>query len=456
MKNFLKSYNIFTLIFIVVILITVICTPLYGLGDLSEYTSTFESVGLYNSNADTYAIAQNYGISQPDASEKSAFQIFLMVLISINKLLFSKTIFNIHFLSVIYSLIFILGMYFLQKNMSFEKDYLNYAFSALLGVVFLDLGYLAYFNSFYTDALIFVLVIALSALSVSIAKKFSYIKLIAFSVFACLLSTMRFSSAVVALAAALVLCIITITLKTKGKTVTLILSAVVAIVSVFSMTNAHIPSRDVKLYNLIYNDLAIEDKAVVEFLNLKENEISENPTMAEMSEAVNGVTYCDVVRYYVANPKQFTANIKSAANNAYFLIQDFASYREAGAHYGLREGTNLKIWNFLKRRVIPNGLWVILLFVVAYAVIAVREYLVYKKGGNISKSCIALFAALLPVGALAEMVATVVTTGKILISKNMFVFGIYFDLMLITVVLWVTTTLIARRETIKERYGVKQ
>jgi len=456
MKNILKSYNIFTLIFIVVILIAVICTPIYGLGDLSEYTSTFESVGLYNSNADTYAIAQNYGISQPDASEKSAFQIFLMVLISINKLLFSKTIFNIHFLSVIYSLIFILGMYFLQKNMRFEKDYLNYAFSALLGIVFFDLGYLAYFNSFYTDALILVLIIALSALSVSISKKFSYIKLILFAVCACLLSAMRFSAAVVALAAALVLCVIAFTLNTKGKTVTLMLSAIVAIVSVFSMTNAHIPARDVKLYNLIYNDFALEDKSVLEYFDLEENEISNNPTMAEMSEAVNNVTYDDVVRYYVSNPKQFTANIKSAANNAYFLIQDFASYREAGAYYGLREGTNLKIWNFLKRRVIPNGLWVILLFTVVYAVIAVREYLIYKKGGNNLKACIALFTVLLPVGAFAEMVATVITTGKILISKNMFVFGIYFDLMLITAVLWVATTLIARRETIKEKYGVKQ
>ncbi len=456
MKNILKSYNIFTVIFIAVVLITVVCTPIFGLGDLSEYTSTFESVGLYNAGADTYAIAQNYGISQPDGNEKSVFQIFIMVLISINKLLFSKTVFNIHFISIVYSLIFIIGMYFLQKNMRFDKDYLNYVFSALLGIVFLDLGYLAYFNSFYNDALIFALIIAMAALAISVARKFSYIKIILFALCACLLSSMRFSAAVVAAFAAVVLCVMALTLNSKGKTVTMVFAVIVAAVSVFSMVNTHIPARDVKLYNLIYNDFAADDKTALEFFDLEDNKIIENPTMAEMSAAVDDVTYGDVVKYYAANPKQFTANIKSAANNAYFLIQDFASYREAGAYYGLREGTNIKIWNFLKRRVLPNGIWVILAFAVIYAVVAVREYIKNKKDGNCTKACIALFAALLPLGALSEMIATVITTGKILISKNMFVFGIYFDLMIITAVLWAAATLIARQEAIKEKYGVKQ
>lgn len=456
MKNIFKSYNIFTIVFAVFVLLTVIWTPVFGLGDLSEYTATFESVGLYNAGADTYAIAQNYGIAEPDGSTKSVFQLFLMLMIGLNKLLFSKTVFNIHFISVVYSAMFLIGIYFLQKNMNFEKDYLNYAFSALLAIIFLDLGYLAYFNSFYTEALIFVLIIALAALAVSIAGKFSYIKLILFAICACLLSAMRFSAAVVALASAAVLAVIAFTAKGKGRAVSIVLGAVVAVVSVTSMINAQIPARDVKLYNLIYNDFAAEsDTAIAEF-GLEGKEIGENPTMVEMSAAVEGITYGDVVKFYAANPDRFGANMKSAANNAYFLIQDFASYRESGAYYGLREGTNLKIWNFLKRRVLPQGIWVILAFIVIYAVMAIREFIKYNRDGKSTKAYLALFAVLMPVGALSEMIGTVITTGKILISKNMFVFGIYFDLMIITAVFWVAATLIARQEDIKTKYGVNQ
>ncbi len=456
MKNVLKSYNIFTLIFLAVILLTVIFTPIYGLGDLSEYTSVFESVGLYNSSSDAYAIAQNYGISQPDGSEKSVFHIFLMLLISINKLLFSKTIFNIHFISIVYSFIFIIGMYFLQKNLRFEKDYLNYVFSALLGLVFLDLGYIAYFNSFYTDALMFVLIIALVALAVASAKKFSYVKLILFAICLCLFSSMRFSSAVTVLCASAILFLLSLMIKRKGKIATAIVSVVVAVVSVFYMVNATVPARDIKLYNLIYNDLAVENESAPEFFGVEGTKLSENPDISEMEEAVDGITYGDVFKYYASHPKQFTSNIKSAANNAYFLIQDFASYHEAGAYYGVREGMTIKIWNFLKRRVLPNGLWVILLFIAVYAVVAVREYLKNKKAGEFEKAYISLFAVILPVGALSEIVATVLTTGKILISKNMFVFGIYFDLMIITAVVWTAATLIARNNAIKEKYGVRQ
>lgn len=454
MKNIFKSHNIFTLLFAAVILLTVVWTPIFGLGDLSEYTATFESVGLYNAGGDTFAIAQNYGIAQSDGSAKSPFQIFLMAVIALNKLLFSKTVFNIHFLSIIYCAIFIIGAYFLQKNIRFEKEYLNYAFSALFGLVFLDLGYLAYFNSFYTEALMFALIIALSALAVSVSRKFSYAKVILLALCACALSGMRFSAAVTVIALGIVLKISTLGVKGGKRIVVAASAAAVIAVAVFSAFNSFVPARDVKLYSLIYNDLAVSDSGALEFFGVEEAK-SENPTMAEMSEAVSGVTYGDVVRYYAKNPKILGENIKSASNNSYFLIQEFASYREAGASYGFRERLPLKIWNFLKKH-LPQGWIVILIFLAAYAVMAVREHMKYKKDGKAVNSSIALFALVLPVGAAAELLGTAVATGKILVSKNMFAFGIYFDLMVITAVLWAAATLISRNEHIKSKYGVNQ
>lgn len=452
MKNILKSHNIFTLIFAVVVALAVVWTPIFGLGDLSEYTSTFESVGLYNAGNDAFAISQNYGISQPDGSAKTPFQIFLMAIIYLNKLLFSKTVFNIHFLSTVYCLIFLAGAYFLQKNIHFEKNYLNYVFSALFGLVFLDLGYLAYFNSFYTEALMFALIIAMAALATSMAKKFSYFKVIALCVCACLFSGMRVSAAVTTLFIGALL--IVFALETKKKIVTVVAGGVTALVAVVALLNPFVPARDVKLYSLIYNDFAVADGDALEFFGLEEAK-SATPSMAEMSEAVADVTYGDVVRYYVKNPKMFSENIKSASNNSYFLIQEFASYREAGADYGFREQFPLKIWNSLKKH-LPQGWVVILVFLVAYAVVAAREYIKNKEGGRTASANIALFAVALPVGALSELLGVTITTGKILVSKNMFAFGIYFDLMVVTAVVWATATMISRNEHIKSKYGVNQ
>lgn len=455
MKRFLKSYNIFTVVFAVILILTVLCTPIFGLGDLSEYTSVFESVGLYNISEDTFCISQSYGISTPDNSVKSVFEIFLILLININKI-FSTEVFNIHFISTVYCIAFLIGIYFLQKNVQLEKDYLNYAFSALLALGFLDLGYIAYFNSFYTEALIFVLIIAVAALAVAMAQKISYFKLVLFALAVCLLSAMRFSTAVVSLSAGAVLFVFAVNTKGRERAVCAVVAAVIAVVSVVSMFTTQIPAREVKLYSHIYNDIAVKDDSALEEFGLDETSFGQDATGDDMKNAVEGITYGDVAKYYLSNPDMLFEKLKAAANNSYFLQLDFAKYTEAGAYYGIRESLCLKIWNTLKKRVLPQGIWVILIFMAAYIVMAVREYMKYKKEEDAVRANIAIFSILLPVGALAEWIGTVITTGEILISKNMFVFGIYFDLMLITAVIWAAATLIARQESIRNKYGVKQ
>ncbi len=448
MKTLLKSYNIFTAVFAAVIILTCVCTPIFGLGDLAEYTSTFENVGLYNMSENTANIARSYGIAEKADGAESVYELFLCFLINVNKL-FSENVFSIHLLSVIYCIAFICAVYFLQKNVILQKDYLNYAFSALLGIIFLDLGYIAYFNSFYSEALVFVLIFVIAALVLSAINRFSYIKLIAFALAAVLLASTRFASAVVVLTLAAAFAVLA--LKHEKRWAITAVSAIVAASSVVFMFNAPVPARDYKLYSHIYTDIADDSDTAL-------SELGAEPMLniADMEGFMEGTTYGDVVKYYASNPKIFFEKLKTAANNSYFLILEFAEYREAGADYGLREHLPLKIWNLLKKRVLPQGIWVILVFIAAYLVMAVREYARYSKEENLLLAGRAVFAAVLPVGALAELAGTVITTGEILISKNMFVFGIYFDMMVLTAVIWAAATLIARQEAIKSKYGVKQ
>lgn len=455
MKKLIKSYNIFTIIIGLVLLLTVVMPPVYGLGDMSEYMSVFENVGLYNTSQDTYCISSTYGIADGGNGPQSVFEAFLSTAISLNKLFFSHTFFNIHFLSSIYCIIFLFGMYFLQKNIQFGKTWINYTFSALLSVVFLDLGYLAYFNSFYSEALAFALIIAICALVLSFFKKFSYVKLALVGICLVPFSTLKISTALTALSFGVLMLWHFSREKGAKRIASVVIAAFVIASSVWSAFNTYIPAGDIKLFNHVYNDIAKTEGTDLSAFALKD--IPEGDlTVEDMKAAVEDITYGDVARYYISNPSAFVKGLKSAANNSYFLVLDFANYREAGGYYGIRDMLCLKIWNKLKRTIIPSGLLVILLFILAYLVVAVKEYIVYRKNGNRQLSGIALFSTALPFGALCEMVGTVLTTGQILISKNMFVFGIYFDMMLVTAIIWGTATLVSRRDSIKEKYGVNQ
>ncbi len=454
MKKLIKSYNIFIILAVAVVLLTVVCVPVYGLGDMSEYLSVFQNTGLYNVSEDTFCIAQSYGIDANAPGAQNLFEMFLGSIVNLNKMLFSNTVFNIHFLSSVYCIVFLLGMYFLQKNTKLEKPSLNYLFSALLSVIFLDLGYLAYFNSFYSEALTFVLVILIAALAVSVIHKFSYLKIVFLSLALIVFSGLKVTGALTSLLFGALLVLYFKEAEGKKKIVSVTLATLVIITSAVSVFSVQIPARDVKLYSHVYNDIVQNNKGDFSNLNLKE--VDDNPTIEDMEEAVADITYGDLVRYYAKNPSVFINSLKLAANNSYFLILDFASYREAGAYYGIRDMLNLKIWNKLKRTVIPSGLPVILIFMFAYVCVSVKEYLKYSKIKDRNRSGVALFCTVLPVAALCEMIGTVLTTGQILISKNMFVFGIYFDLMIVTAIVWGVSTLVSRRDSIREKYGVNQ
>ncbi len=451
MKNLKKTYNVFTILFAIVLVLALVVPPLYGLGDMSEYVPVFENVGLYNTGA-AYSISQQYGIADGKGAQ-TAYEYFLSGVVAVNKALFSETVFDIHFLSVMYIVLFLIGMYLLQRTLQFSDNRINYLFSILLGVVFLDLGYVAYMNSFYSEALVMTLLVLTASLTASVVKKFSWIKLVWLLVSGAILSMLKMSCAVTVFVLGAV---VTFVMFKNKKIFPAVLCCVLSLCCILSGLNMKIPARDVKLYNHLYNDLAVNcADADLSALDIKEEYKNAN-TLEQMSQAVEGVTYGDVLSFYLSNPEVFVKGLKSAANNSYFLILDYASYRQTADSYGVRELLVPKVWNFLKRTVLPNGLWVILLFLVAFAVVAVNESIKYHKSGEKYKSALALVSVTLPVGAVSELVSTVLLTGQVLISKNLIVFSMYFDMMVVVSVLWAVNTLLARRKAVKEKYGVHQ
>lgn len=175
-----KKWNISSPICIGMIWITLIgyiilfLPPVYGVSNNGMCDGIIQSNGLaplkegnnyYTNFVPQYKILQYYNPNQYHNFSLQNF--FIQIAILLNRLLFSKTIFDIRFLAFIYFLLYLVGVYILlralTKNVTKRQAYIL----ALLAIFLIgDTNYMVYFNSFYPQALIYILLIYFVGLSV--------------------------------------------------------------------------------------------------------------------------------------------------------------------------------------------------------------------------------------------------------------------------------------------------
>ncbi len=153
---------IFAVLFIgILTCILLFISPINGLADNGQYFYVLNSNSLFINNPNTYPYAdyfqKTYGIMQYFNQTSTKFvsvqQLFITLAIWLNKLFFSKTVFDIRFLGMVYLIFFLPAIYLLIKGLtagvSIQKSYLM----ALLVIFILgDASYTIFFNSFYKEA----------------------------------------------------------------------------------------------------------------------------------------------------------------------------------------------------------------------------------------------------------------------------------------------------------------
>lgn len=153
---------IFAVLFIgILTCILLFISPINGLAENGQYFYVLNSNSLFINNPNTYPYAdyfqKTYGIMQYFNQTSTKFvsvqQLFITLAIWLNKLFFSKTVFDIRFLGMVYLIFFLPAIYLLIKGLtagvSIQKSYLM----ALLVIFILgDASYTIFFNSFYKEA----------------------------------------------------------------------------------------------------------------------------------------------------------------------------------------------------------------------------------------------------------------------------------------------------------------
>lgn len=167
------------LLMFLIVTIFLFAPPAMGMVDTGEYSTLLQSNGLREipGNTDYYKyFVTQYPIIQYFNPEQGKFfsitNLPIQLAILLNKLFYSTKIFDIRFLAFVYELLFLGGFYLLLRglvrNLSLKKGYIMMALTVF---IISDATYIGYFNSFYTEAMSFILIVYFIGLNLAIYQE---------------------------------------------------------------------------------------------------------------------------------------------------------------------------------------------------------------------------------------------------------------------------------------------
>ena len=368
------------------IIFTLIIPPFFGKSDDGSFYNVLRSNGLYNLDGSELGVFNpQFGVGGEDTGEH-------FFPITAAKAL-SGAVFDIRLLALLYLPFYIAGMCLIIASVKSENKYIHLAVCILAALILCDIGYIGYFNSFYTDALY---ISAFTLLAGSLMFMLSNGKTNA----PCLILTV-ISSAVLA----------------AGGTgvVAAVLAAVIAGRFCFTEKNKIFPAATAVL--ILALSIFMCGTAPV-YTNADADIIKEDTTIKTLD---------------------------SAAKNAPFLSQEYIP-NKSGAEYGMQPEPGL--WSYMRRFITPASLLVMAVFFAAVLVIAAMN--LKKEPG------LADIAVFLAVSSAVFFAVPVLTGGLASVSRRLAMHQLSLDITVIIAVLWICNTLLARRKRLQEKYGVNQ
>lgn len=134
--------------------------PIHGYADNGDFYRVMYSNGLYHRLGQAYNhnayVVQTYGImryfNEHQATLFSSQPLFVQLAIGLNKLFYSRTIFDIRFLGLVYYLFYLGALYLLTEALTFPaKRSQNYLVALAVVFVFADSSLTLYFNSLFAE-----------------------------------------------------------------------------------------------------------------------------------------------------------------------------------------------------------------------------------------------------------------------------------------------------------------
>lgn len=444
-----------------VLIITVIAlftAPYVGMADNGDFFRIIYSNGLYFNLPDYdsqyfgYFVKQ-FGIYQYYNENSSMLvssqSLFIKLAIGVNKLFFSKEVFDIRFQAAIYLVLYVAAVYLLIEAVTCRMSRRRGMVTAVIAIViFGDTGYTAYFNSFFGESIVMITMLFMFAswLLLYRGRYNDYAMLAVFLISTLILTTSKQQNAPVGMVISLfALSLIWIRRERLFRWLTIAAAVLMMITGVATYLNISKEFVNINQYHAMTRGVMMQsdnpETALKSFgINeqyaiLRENTYYDQYGTVDVKSDIlekdfySQYGFVSVLKYYLANPAQMGSILDTAAKSAYTIKPAAMGNYEKSAGKEFRAQSHFfTLYSMLKEKLAPRTFAFILLWMAVIIGIFTPSFVTAAKAGNFrGLQRLLLIIATMLVG-LSGIFVSIIGAGDADIAKHEFLFTLSFDL----------------------------
>lgn len=435
--------------------------PFIGVADNGDFLRIMGSAGLnYYDALESYE-DRFFGYAHAHFAYDAFFRGFYpstqIILVAIARFigqLFNSSAFDIRILGAIYVALLLAAGYVLIKYNKTKSRITAIALTALMLIVFSDIGYLAYFNSLFGEPVSFVFLLLALGLGLLLTKqdKPSSLVLVLFFAAVLFLTCSKTQNAPIGAGFALIgLRYAWMEKDKRWRRLALSLSAVTILASAVMYAAAPKDFKHINMYQTVFFGILNESPDVMgdlEELGLPShlsvlagtNYFQSGTAIKQDDPSLKAdfydrMSHMDVLLFYMKHPGRLVSKMEYAAENGMTIRPYYlGNYEKSEGKPSGALSFAYSTWSEFKRQYVPNALWFIAVFYVLYYAAALFEWL--RRYDNRSRIAIELFM-LLGLTGIFSFLIPILGDGQADLGKHLFLFNVIFDMMVVTAIVWI-------------------
>lgn len=466
-KITIKKMNYGILAFILVIVIcslTLFVRPIVGMADNGDFFRVISESDMYYLQGNTQHsflgyFDKNYGIYKyNNDNEKMMIStqfILTKASVFIDKLINKNYIFDLRILAFLYMIIYAFASYLIVKVLTYDIEFKKYKLliTALFVFIFCDTGYVAYFNSFFAEAvnLTFFLLSLGILLNMYKFKKYNILNLTAFFLSSLIFIGSKQQLAPIGILIAFILFRLFMINKEKvfrytalTLSLTIIISSAYFYKSIsgdFDYINRyHAMTRGVLLYESNADEILKKFNINPQYSLLQETTYSYLNTIPVISssdeklkkEFYSKYSFFSILGFYLNHPAIFGKMINYAVINGYSIRPKvIGNYEKREGKASGSQSHFFSLWSSIKENCIPHNLFLTVVALGIYFGFAVKRYILARKSEDSSSQLFEeAFLYVFLVG-ISQIFIAIIGAGDADLAKHVFMFNVSFDIMLL-------------------------
>lgn len=456
MKKVKLKSEVALIVAAVVVLLTILMIgPVIGVADNGDFNRMMSAGGIgYMDQEESYKdryfgfFHQEYGYKPMQWGGYVSTQILIVMLAGLIGRVVNGDLFDIRVLSFLYSALYVTALYVWMKYNKSSSKVLNIVTVAIAVFVFLDVGYIAYFNSFFGEAitLIFMLLSFGLALAVVQSEQPSARLLLLFYISSfCLICTKLQNAPIGLLLIIIGLRFWFIRAERPWRKLIIGGSAALLLATVVMYAAAPQAYKHINLYQSVFfgilknspnPEAALKELGLPnEFIVLAGTNYFQKDTAIKQNDPIlyehlySKLSHKDVLFYYMKHPSRFIEKLERGAENGMSIRPYYLGSfdKSEGKDYGTIAYT-YSGWSQFKIKHIPNTLAFVALIYVLYYSGIVYEYT--RRPAVRQRTRIDIFAGIGLIG-MFGMAVPLLGDGEADLGKHLFLFNVCFDMMLV-------------------------